>query len=81
MCHVVVASKTVLDLRTAFEKTENAMTSYNFKTNNYESYDKTVLKPVNLTIGLLGLATMITTYLIYRKRKSFIKDSISIHNE
>lgn len=62
---------------TAIEKTGE---SY-FDTQQFETVEETKIKPVNLTIGLAGFATIIATAINSRKKPDYIKEAVLIYNE
>ncbi len=66
---------------TATKGTGETTQSYNFDTGRLETVESTEIRPVNLTIGILGFATIITTYVISRKKTDHIKEAILIYNQ
>lgn len=79
--YVVGGIAMVAGILTAAKKTGEFSRGYNPDTGRIEDIEKTELRPVNLTIGLAGFATIITTYLKSRKKKDYIRESILIYNE
>ncbi|MDO3693735.1 hypothetical protein QVZ41_02595 [Wenyingzhuangia sp. chi5] len=78
--YVFAAAATLGGLLTAFEGTGEMKSGYNFDTNRYETYEEKKIKPVNLTIGLLGLTTGIINYFTSKKKYRYLEDSIQVYN-
>jgi hypothetical protein len=79
--YVIGTALAVGGLFTSFEITGETQSSLNFETGSFEETDVHKLKPVNLTIGLVGLGINLVNYLINRDKFKYIESAIYIYNE
>lgn len=66
---------------TSGKKTGETTTSFNYMTGAFETVDKTELRPLNLTIGLVGFGVVVATALSSKKKKQYIQKAIEVYNE
>lgn len=81
MWYVIGGVATVVGILTAGKKTGEYERTFNHNTGWYENTPVTEIRPVNLTIGLLGFATVVGTYISSLKKKDHIKKAIMIYND
>lgn len=81
LVYIISGIATVAGLLTAFEGTGEYEESYNFETNRYETTEKQNIKPLNLTIGLVGMITGTVNYFKSKKKYEYLEDAIYTYNK
>lgn len=79
--YVIAGIATVAGILTAGEKTGEQNENFNPSTGRYETQDEYKLKPVNLTIGLIGFTTCIVNYFKSKKKYDYLEDAIYMYNK
>lgn len=81
LIYVISGIASVAGLLTAFEGTGEYEESYNFETNRNETTEKYNVKPLNLTIGIVGIITGFVNYYKSRRNSEKLEDAIYAYNK
>lgn len=81
LAYVLGGIAVLVGILTSGKKTGETTTSFNYMTGAFETVDKTELRPLNLTIGLVGLGEVAATALSSKKKKQYIQKTIEVYNE
>ena len=81
LAYVLGGIAALVGILTSGKKTGETTTSFNYMTGAFETVDKTELRPLNLTIVLVGLGEVAATALSSKKKKQYIQKAIELYNE